>query len=110
MVGQRVDLTRLVVDPPDGLIAEHKGKIYLSGIDVEGMVYFRLPTAHLYVNWIHEDNYYQYARLEMQSGDIWHGWAGYGVGAGLENCGYGYSTEEREETLLGIWSDAIKDR
>jgi hypothetical protein len=59
------------------------------------------------IYWKHEDNLYQYVRLEQPDGVVWHGWSGYGVGAGLEKCGYGYSTLEREETLLRIWPDAI---
>lgn len=46
-----------------------------------------------------EDNHYQYARLTQPDGNVWHGWSGYGVGAGLEDSGYGYSTSDREENL-----------
>lgn len=54
-----------------------------------------------------EDNYYQYAKLTQPNGTIWHGWSGYGVGAGLEDCGYGYSTNDREETLRRLWPESI---
>jgi hypothetical protein len=38
---------------------------------------------------------------------VWHGWSGYGVGAGLEDCGYGYSTEDREDVLRALWPESI---
>lgn len=50
-----------------------------------------------------EDNHYQYVRLTQPDGTVWTGWSGYGVGAGLEECGYGYSTEERNETLARLF-------
>lgn len=62
----------------------------------------------LTVRFMEEDNFYVYARLEQPDGAIWHGWSGYGVGAGLEDCGYGFSTSERERTLTAFWPDAIK--
>ena len=54
-----------------------------------------------------EDNHYQYAKLTQPDGNVWHGWSGYGVGAGLEDCGYGYSTEEREDVLRALWPESI---
>ena len=59
------------------------------------------------VVWAQEDNLYVYARLTMPDGTRWHGWSGYGVGAGLEDCGYGFSTLEREITLKRLWPEAI---
>ena len=54
-----------------------------------------------------EDNHYQYVRLEQPDGTVWHGWSGYGVGAGLEDCGYGFSASERDEKLREFWPGAI---
>lgn len=54
-----------------------------------------------------EDNYYQYVKLTQPDGNVWHGWSGYGVGAGLEDCGYGFSTSDREEALVEFWPEAI---
>lgn len=48
----------------------------------------------------HEDNYYAYVRLTQPDGTVWHGFSGYGVGAGLEDAGYGYDTAERESSLF----------
>jgi hypothetical protein len=50
-----------------------------------------------------EDNYYQYVRVTQPNGVVWHGWSGYGVGAGLEDCGYGFSTDDRESKLWDLW-------
>lgn len=46
------------------------------------------------------DNYYVYVRVIQPDGVVWHGFSGYGVGAGLEDAGYGFSTEDREESLF----------
>lgn len=54
-----------------------------------------------------EDNHYQYVRLIQPDGNVWHGWSGYGVGAGLEDCGYGYSTSDREDMLKELWPESI---
>lgn len=59
------------------------------------------------VHWTYEDNYYQYVRLTQPDGSVWHGWSGYGVGAGLEDCGYGYCTKDREEMLSYLWPESI---
>lgn len=50
-----------------------------------------------------EDNFYAYGRLTQPDGNVWHGWSGYGVGAGLEDVDYGYSTSERETTLWELF-------
>ena len=68
---------------------------------------FGVDGCVITVHWVETDNYYQYARLEQPDGVVWHGWSGYGVGAGLEECDYGYSTPERESDLLEYWPDAI---
>lgn len=57
----------------------------------------------LNIFFIEEDNYYCYARLKQPDGHIWTAFSGYGVGAGLENCGYGFSTEERVEKLFDLF-------
>lgn len=54
-----------------------------------------------------EDNHYQYAKLTQPDGNMWHGWSGYGVGAGLEGAGYGYSTEDRDGVLRELWPESI---
>ena len=51
----------------------------------------------------YSDNYYQYVRLTQPNGDVWTGFSGYGVGAGLEDAGYGFSTIEQESRLFNIF-------
>ncbi len=48
------------------------------------------------------DNYYQYVKIEQPDGTVWTGFSGYGVGAGLEDCGYGFSTEDQAQRLAEI--------
>lgn len=50
------------------------------------------------------DNYYQYVRLTQPNGDVWTGFSGYGVGAGLEDSGYGFSTSDQEERLKELFT------
>ena len=74
----------------------------------EEPVRFALPGgATLYVVWEETDNQYQYARLELSDTTVWTGWSGYGVGAGLEDEGYRYSTSQCDRRLKEIWPDAI---
>ena len=56
-----------------------------------------------------EDNYYVYAKLKCPSGNTWYGFSGYGVGAGLEDAGYGYSTEDRIDTLSDLFPDIFQN-
>lgn len=58
----------------------------------------------------YEDNFYVYARLTQPDGNVWHGWSGYGVGAGLEDAGYGFSTDDRENKISEIWPESITER
>lgn len=57
-----------------------------------------------------EDNHYVYAKMTQPNGIVWHGWSGYGVGAGFEDNVYGYSTLEREIALAKHWPDDFKHR
>lgn len=57
----------------------------------------------LEVFWTQDDNYYVYARLTQPNGVKWMGWSGYGVGAGLEDAGYGYNTSDREDEAHMHW-------
>jgi hypothetical protein len=87
---ERLDETEFLKDMPEASVFE------IDGWRLE--VFFR-----------EEDNYYQYAKLTQPDGNLWHGWSGYGVGAGLEDCGYGFSTKEREDMLKALWPESITD-
>lgn len=49
------------------------------------------------------DNYYQFVKMTQADGTVWTGFSGYGVGAGLEDCGYGYSTGLCAEVLSMVF-------
>jgi hypothetical protein len=57
----------------------------------------------------HEDNYYVYARITQADGNAWTGFAGYGVGAGLEDGDHGFSTAEREDMLSELFPPATQE-
>lgn len=57
----------------------------------------------------YEDNYYVYAKLEQPNENTWYGFSGYGVGAGLEDAGYGYSTEDRIDTLSDLFPEIFQN-
>lgn len=58
-----------------------------------------IKNHNLEIHYIDDDNYYVYVKLTQPDGVEWCGFSGYGVGAGLEDAGYGYSTSEREEDM-----------
>lgn len=84
----------LPIDRDDYEVNEVRRTVELEGCKVE-LVYTR------------EDNCYVYARLTQPDGNVWHGWSGYGVGAGLEEAGYRFSTSDREDTLVQLWPESI---
>lgn len=65
---------------------------------------FEVDGHQIEVFWREEDNHYQYVRLTQPDGIVWTGFSGYGVGAGLEDGGHGYSTEDRESELRNLFS------
>ncbi|MBL4664283.1 MAG: hypothetical protein JKY22_12200 [Flavobacteriaceae bacterium] len=58
--------------------------------------------------WADTDNYYMHIRLTQPDDNIWIGWSGYGVGAGLEDCGYGYSTEDIIGASEDVWKVKLR--
>lgn len=66
-------------------------------------VVFEVDGVKITLELREEDNYYIYAKVEEPDGTVWTGFSGYGVGSGLEDCGYGYSTEERISSLNKIF-------
>lgn len=77
--------------------------------ETEDCCVFEVDGWRLEVFFRIEDNHYQYARLAQPDGNVWHGWSGYGVGAGLEDCDYGYSTDDRDCVLRALWPESIVD-
>lgn len=107
---EAIDMLAALKDAgPDAIESwEHDGKTrrYLNTehfTDTEELCSFEIEGWRLDVYFRNEDNYYQYAQLTQPDGNVWHGWSGYGVGAGLEDCGYGYSTLDREREIWRLF-------
>lgn len=117
--GRELALPPLGQNLKPGDLHEHDGEGYVRTHDIAvengqapdpvdwRRIVFALPlNARLEVVWVEEDNFYVYAHLAQEDGTHWHAFSGYGVGAGLEDADYGYSTPERERTLRELWPDA----
>lgn len=107
---EQLDLLEILPDEYSHLIKtfqyDDSGKKYFDcdndkcHFDVDG---YRIDYITEYTN-----NFYQYAKLTQPDGVVWAGWSGYGVGAGLEDAGYGYSTEYCENRIKKIYPEAFK--
>ena len=106
--GQEVlDMIKIGKDiPEDALQINEWSDSTEPSIDTEYFIEKNVPCkfevdGYLFeVYWTYEDNYYpEYVRMTQPDGTIWTAFSGYGVGAGLEECGYGYSTEDRIRVL-----------
>lgn len=107
---EKMEMVDLLVDAPAEAISSymHAGETvrYIDTdhfVESGGACTFKVDGYTLEVFYREEDNYYQYARFTQPDGTVWHGWSGYGVGAGLEDCGYGYSTQDREDMLWELF-------
>ncbi|MCY4500317.1 MAG: hypothetical protein OXE57_01975 [Alphaproteobacteria bacterium] len=113
LLGHGVDLPEEVVRTEDwnGELCEPVLETYdwAERRDFEPLRFAFPDGSRLDVVWTVQDNHYVYARLEQPDGVTWTGWSGYGVGAGHETTDWGYSTEERNRTLMRIWPDAIRE-
>jgi hypothetical protein len=115
-LSEKLDELALAKDLPAEAVSsyEHDGKTtrYLNTEhfkDTGAPCVLEADGCRIEVFWEVDDNHYQYVRLTQPDGSVWHGWSGYGVGAGLEDCGYGYSTEDRNKRLCELWPEAIKN-
>lgn len=73
-------------------------------LDNEEVFRFDFEGHRIERGWVEDDNYYQYARLTQPDGVVWHGFAGYGVGAGLEDSDYHpFSTLDRVQAMWDFW-------
>jgi hypothetical protein len=114
-LGEELAACDLMENPPDGVVLETtwNDKPYRY-IDTDYFKEKGLPCVlnvdgvRIEVQWVEDDNHYMHVRMEQPDGSIWCGFSGYGVGAGLEDAGYGYSTSDCENRLLGFWPDAVK--
>ncbi len=80
----------------------YKDRDALLRLEVDGCI--------IDVAWRESENHYQYVRLHQPDGVVWHGFSGYGVGAGLEDCGYGFSTIKQSTRLFGIFPYATAEQ
>jgi hypothetical protein len=109
---ERLDPLAFLKGAPPEAVVDYDGKSYLNHDyfkDLGECCVFEVDGWRLEVFFQIEDNHYQYARLAQPNGVVWHGWSGYGVGAGLEDCDYGFSTAERDLSMQALWpSDTFK--
>lgn len=102
-----VDLLEAGKDLPDAAISEYDGKRHFSSWNLAnkdvGKVQFEVAGHQIEALFEESDNYYQFARLTQPDGVVWTGFSGYGVGAGLEDCGYGYSTSRCARRLAEVF-------
>lgn len=107
------------LDPVDVMAMEDKGEFTTryAGKDNEEVWYVdtdalisaeriaRFEVGEYVLEMLFEisDNHYQYARLTQPDGKVWTAFAGYGVGAGLEDGGHGYSTQKQIERLQEVF-------
>lgn len=64
---------------------------------------FEIDGSKVELVWRETDNYYVFCRLTHPDGTVWTGFSGYGVGAGLEDADYGFSTDECVDMLADIF-------
>lgn len=113
-LGEELCAADYLVDPKEGDTneTEWRGELHRYIVDDnfrdDRPAVIQIDDYRITVYWTDEDNYYLYVQLEQPDGTIWHGFSGYGVGAGLEDAGYGYSTDEREETLWDLFPEKEK--
>ena len=110
-LSEKLDLLSLCVSEAPPVYKSGKYPPYLDvphGLHELGreMLEFEVDGHRIRAHWLETDNYYLFVRLEQPDGTVWTGFSGYGVGAGLEDCGYGYSTSDciglLEELFPGV--------
>jgi hypothetical protein len=102
--GEQLEEIRLLAPGQCVKIRTYEGGVRIDTEDLindDPLVF--VVDGHTITIWLtEEDNYYIYAKLEQPDGVVWTGWSGYGVGAGLEDAGYGFSSKARDETLARL--------
>lgn len=105
-LGEKLELLPLLINRiPGGVYADwNPPQVDESAYRDDGTTArFEVDGYVLEVRWTDEDNYYQYVRLTQPDGNVWTGWAGYGVGAGLEDGDHGFDSEPRDAMLAEIF-------
>lgn len=110
---EELDVVSLLVEPVPGMWVDYPeyNERFIDHdyfIDNDVPCLLAVDGCRIEIWYRDEDNYYTYAKLTQPDGNVWHGWSGYGVGAGLEDAGYGYSTPEREATMMELWPQDFK--
>jgi hypothetical protein len=104
---EKIDIDSTMSDK-EGVEFFEEGDCYLDSdqfISADKPAVMEVDGWVIEVRFTHEDNHYVYAKVTQPDGTLWHGWSGYGVGAGLE--GDGSSTRKRERMLCKFWPEAI---
>ena len=117
-LAERLDELELLVDGQEYAIGEGESSgekfryldvDYFLCSDEDKPCVFEVDGWCIEVYFLMQDNYYMYVKATQPDSNVWHGWSGYGVGAGLEDCGYGYSTAHCEYTLKRLWPGEIEE-
>ena len=105
----RLDICGLVEDPLEEYFENYtdsNGNRYIKNqyfIDSGKPLVLNVDGHRIEFFFTEEDNFYQYVKMTQPDGTIWTGFSGDGVGAGLEDAGYGYDTSDREFELNRIF-------
>lgn len=109
-LGEEIDL--LTIAAQELKTGEFEGKKYFDSWAYKSSdpepVRFEVDGHKITAHFLEDDNHYLFVQLEQPDGSVWHGWSGYGVGAGLEDGDHGFSTEEQNERLCQFFPGAIR--
>ena len=98
-----------VPDECPAFFGDYEGKPYVDDDKYrteDQALRITINGTEISLRWTEEDNFYVYARMEEPDGTIWTGWSGYGVGCGLEDGSYGFSSDERDEMLSELFPNS----
>ena len=113
-LGQKIDIDPLILaEHPNALTvwSDKDGKTH-QWIETDYFKDKEIPwkievEGHtIECRWVERENHYQFVKLTQPDGNVWTGFSGYGVGAGLEDAGYGYDTCEQESRLHNHFPEA----
>ena len=90
------------------LLGGYKDSVYID-VPENSTQWIKVHGHTIEIRYEYSDNYYSYVRVIQPDETVWLGFSGYGVGAGLEDCGYGFSTQEQEERLFAAFSKPARE-